>query len=58
MSEINLDELFALETSKSQISNAIKSIDRMLSKNKIKDPDDREYYRYQLEKLKSKLSEK
>ncbi len=58
MSEINFDELFAPEASKSQISNAIKSIDRMLSKNKIKDPDDREYYRYQLEKLKSKLSEK
>ena len=58
MSEINFDELFVPEASKSQISNAIKSIDRMLSKNKIKDPDDREYYRYQLEKLKSKLSEK
>lgn len=58
MSQINFDELFAPEASRSQISNAIKGIDRMLSKNKIKDPDDREYYRYQLEKLKVKLSEK
>lgn len=58
MSQINFDELFAPEASRSQVSNAIKHIDRMLSKNKIKDPDDREYYRYQMEKLKSILSKK